>query len=179
MKPRTRAACVHRETQEGKASVSGGWPEAFGDLARELRADRGRPALIDASSHASGHLIDRISPLVDEVVSLGQRIGVIDRTPTAAELVSGISAASTLLLDIDVLFTPALRIEVMSQLRRTSQRTALIVAWPGQIAGGRLSYSLPGRADHLDEPARDLVVLRPLDTEFPDEVPYTVERYPA
>lgn len=161
------------------ASVSGRWPEAFGDLTRELRADRGRPALIDASSPASEHLIDRISPLVDEVVSLGQRIASMDRAPTAAELVGGLSAATTLLVDIDVLFTPALRIEVVSQLRRTSQRTALIVAWPGQIAGGRLSYSLPGRADHLDESARDLVVLRPVDTEFPDEVPYTVERYPA
>ena len=51
--------------------------------------------------------------------------------------------------------------------------------WPGQIAGWRLSYSLPGWADHLDESARDLVVLRPVDTEFPDEVPDTVERYPA
>lgn len=117
--------------------------------------------------------------MVDEVISLGQRIAAMDRAPTAAELVAGMSQGMTLLLDIDVLFTPALRIDVLSQLRRTSQRTALIVAWPGQIAGGRLSYSLPGRADHLDEPARDLVVLRPLDTEFPDEVPYTVERYPA
>lgn len=159
--------------------MTGRWPEAFGDLIRELRADRGRPALIDASSHASRQSIDRISPLVDEVVSLGQRIAAMDRAPTAAELVGGLSASTTLLLDIDVLFTPALRIEVVSQLRRTSQRTALIVAWPGQIAGGRLSYSLPGRADHLDEPARDLVVLRPVDTEFPDEVPYTVEHYPA
>jgi hypothetical protein len=84
-----------------------------------------------------------------------------------------------LLVDVEILFTPALRIEVLSQLRSTAQRTALIVAWPGQIAGGRLSYSRPGRLDHFDEPARDLVVLRPVDSEFPDEVPYTVERYPA
>ncbi len=103
----------------------------------------------------------------------------MDRAPTAAELVGDLSAATTLLLDIDVLFTPALRIDVVSQLRRTSQHTVLVVAWPGQIKGARLSYSLPGRADHLDEPARDLVVLRPVDADFPDEVPYTVERYPA
>lgn len=159
--------------------MSGKWPEAFGDLTRELRADRGRPALIDGSSSASGHLIGVLSPLVDEIVSLGQRIAAMDRAPTALKLVGGLTAPTTLLLDIDVLFTPALRIEVVSQLRHTSQRTALIVAWPGQIVGGRLSYSLPGRVDHLNEPARDLVVLRPVDTEFPDEVPYTVERYPA
>ena len=159
--------------------MSGGWPDAFAGLTRELRADRGRPALIDGPTAASEALIERLSPLVDEVISLGQRIATMDRAPSAAELVGGMSKGTALLLDIDVLFTPALRIEVMSQLRRTSQSRALIVAWPGQIAGGRLSYSLPGRADHLDEPVRDLVVLRPVSTEFPDEVPYTVERYPA
>ncbi len=158
--------------------MSSKWPEAFSDLVRELRTDRGRPALIDRPATAA-QLIQSLVPLADEVVSLGQRLAERDSAPTAADLVDGLAAGSTLLLDIDVLFTPALHLDVVSQLRRTSQRTALIVAWPGQIAGGRLSYSLPGRADHLDEPARDLVVLRPLDTEFPDEVPYTVERYPA
>ncbi len=160
-------------------TVSGGWPEAFGALARELRANRGRPALIDGSSAASGQLVGVISPLVDEVVSLGQRIATMDRAPTADDPLGGLSAATTLLLDIDVLFTPPLRIDVVSQLRRTSQSTALIVVWPGRIAGGRLSYSLPGRADHVDEAARDLVVLRPVDAQFPDEVPYNLERYPA
>ena len=157
----------------------GRWPEAFGYLTRELRAERGRPGLIDGSSAASGHLVDVLSVLVDEVVSLGQRIATMDRPPTAAEAVGGLSAAITLLLDIDVLFTPPLRIDVVSQLRRTSQSTALIVVWPGRIAGGRLSYSLPGRADHVNEAARDLIVLRPVDAQFPDEVPYTLERYPA
>lgn len=151
----------------------------LGDLTRELRADRGRPGLVDSSLSAAGRLIDQLSRLVDEVVSLGHRIKEMDRAPTANELVADITAATTLLLDIDVLFTPALHIDVMSQLRRISQGTALIVVWPGKIAGGRLSYSLPGRADHVDEPARDLVVLRPISTQFPDEVPYNVERYLA
>lgn len=158
--------------------MSGRWPDAFSDLVRDLRTDRGRPALID-QPRTAGQLIQRLVPLVDEVVSLGQRLAVRDSAPTAADLVDGLAAGSTLLLDIDVLFTPALHLEVVSQLRRTAQGTVLFVAWPGRIAGGRLSYSLPGRADHLDEPARDLVVLRPVDTDFPDEVPYTVERYPA
>jgi hypothetical protein len=163
--------------QEGGTNVAGSWPEAFSELTSELRADRGRPALIDCSSPSAKRLIEVLSPLVDDVVSLGRRIGEMEEVPTATQLVDGLTSAVTLLLDIDVLFAPALQLEVASQLRRTSQRTALIVAWPGQIAGGRLSYSLPGRADHVDEPARDLVVLRPVDAEFPDEIPYTVERY--
>lgn len=135
--------------------------------------------MIDCSLPFASSLLERLQEVVETNVSIGERVARCDDAPDVDRLLDGIAGSSTLLFDIDVLFTPALRIEVVSQLRRTSQRTVLIVAWPGQIAGGRLSYSLPGRADHLDEPARDLVVLRPVDTEFPDEVPYTVERFPA
>lgn len=155
------------------------WPDAFRVLIRELDADRGRPALIDTSSADFAHLISALTPLVDEVVSLGQRVAKLSQPPTVSQLVRGLTAATTLLLDVEVMFAPALQIEVVSQLRRIAQNTALIVAWPGRIANRRLSYSLPGRSDYIDEPARDLVVLRPVDTDFPDDVPYNVEHYPA
>lgn len=155
------------------------WSDAFDALCRELRADRGRPGFIDGSDPTSSLLIERISLQVSSVVSLGSRLAEQHEPPSVSNLVADLGAPSTLLVDIDVLFTPALHIEVLSQLRRTAQNTALIVAWPGRIAGGRLSYSLPGRADRVDEPARDTVVLRPVETHFPDEVPYSVERYPA
>ncbi len=159
--------------------MAGGWPDAFGVLCRDLRADRARPGMVDMSLPASRALIDVLSPLVDSVVSVGEHVAQRDSVPSATDLVGDIQGSSTLLTDIDVLFAPALHLEVVSQLRRTAQNTALIVAWPGRIVGGRLSYSLPGRVDHVDEPARDLVVLRPVEVHFPDEVPYTVERYPA
>lgn len=152
---------------------------AFEALCRELRADRGRPAFINASEPGSRPLMDRIAPVVAQVVSLGDRVARREHAPTSTDLLGDIGGPSTLLVDIDVLFAPALHTEVMSQLRRISHNTALIVVWPGRIAGERLSYSRPGRADHVDEPARDLIVLRPVDADFPDEVPYTVERYPA
>ena len=85
----------------------------------------------------------------------------------------------TLLLDIEVLFTPELGIAVLPALRLLAQRRPLIALWPGQIGVTRVSYSLPGRIDYVDEPARDLVVLRPVPTEFPDESPYELERFPA
>lgn len=160
--------------------VTTSWPDAFEDLVGELRSSRRRPALIGgSSSRDADELVQRLAPLVDDVVSLGGRVARMDRAPSAQALVDVLTAPTTLLTDIDVLLTPALRIDVLSQLRRTAQVTALIVAWPGEIQGGRLSYSRPGRADYLDEPARDLVVLRPAGTQFPDEVPYTVERFPA
>lgn len=159
--------------------MAGRWPEAFESLLSELRSDRSRLALVDASDPGAPRLLDRLRSVVDDVVSVGGRLVDREQPPSASELVSGLGSAAVLLIDIDVLFAPELRVEPLSQLRRTAQNTALIVAWPGRIAGGRLSYSLPGRADHVDEPARDLVVLRPVEADFPDEVPYTVERYPA
>lgn len=164
---------------ERPAGETRGWPESFADLIRELRSARARPALIVGSDVGADRLIGRLSPRADHVISLGDRVRKMDQPPSTDDLLTGISDHATLLTDIEVLFAPAMRVDVMSQLRRTSQNTALIVVWPGQIAGGRLSYSLPGRFDHVDEPARDLVVLRPTQADFPDEVPYTLERYPA
>lgn len=98
--------------------------------------------------------------------------------PSIADLLDD-DSSSMLLLDIDVLFTPALKLDVLSQLRRMVGGRSLVVLWPGQIQSGRLSYSSPGRGDYVDVPARDLVVLRPVATQFPDEVPFQLERVPA
>jgi hypothetical protein len=163
----------------GGVNVTVRWPDAFAELARDLRSKRGRPAFVDTSGKASGRLMDQLRTAVDEVVSLGMRVGAASQSPSVNELIQDIGGPSTLLTDIDVLFTPALHVDVISQFRRLAHNTALLVAWPGRIAAGRLYYSLPGRADHMDEPARDTIVLRPVDTDFPDEVPYTVERYPS
>lgn len=159
--------------------VTNGRADAFDELCRELRAGRGRPALIAAPASAVGELVSEIGSLVDRRVSLGQLVVQLDSPLELEQQMAEAHGGSTLLSDIEVLFDPHLAIDVLSQLRRTSHGTALLVVWPGRIAGGRLSYSLPGRADHVDEPARDLVVLRPVEADFPDEIPYTVERYPA
>ena len=46
--------------------------------------------------------------------------------------------------------------------RRTARRQRPTIAvWPGDISGGRATYSAPGRPDHHDIPLRDVIVLRP------------------
>ena len=154
------------------------WPEGFEQLIRELRAGRGRPALIDGSSLHAPSTVARLAERSARV-SLGELIAAAEAAPSAADLFAKLGDGPTLLVDIEVLFTPALAVEVLPQLRRAAQRRPLMVLWPGQIGVTRLSYSLPGRVDHLDEPVRDLVVLRPVPTEFPDEIPYKLERFPA
>jgi hypothetical protein len=48
--------------------------------------------------------------------------------------------------------------------------------WPGQIVGGRATYSTFGRPDHHDVAVRDVIILRPRITRFPDEIPFSFER---
>lgn len=130
---------------------------------------------------ASPHLGGTVARLAERTtkVSLGEIVAAAEVKPTASDLFVTLGDEPTLLVDIEVLFTPALGVEVLPQLRLVAQRRPVIAVWPGQIGVTRLSYSLPGRVDHLDEPARDLVVLRPVPTEFPDETPYRLERFPA
>jgi hypothetical protein len=81
--------------------------------------------------------------------------------------------------DIDMLFSPPLRMPVLQFLRNRSRQQATIVVWPGDIAGSRAIYSTPGRPDHYDAPLSDVIVLRPRETRFPDETPFEIERiYP-
>lgn len=154
-----------------------GWPDSLDELVRELKGARGRPALVDgAAPHAArtlAWLAERMEP-----ISIGGTFAALEQPPSSSDLFAVVGAQPTLLLDIEVLFTPALKIDVLPSLRRTAQRVPLFVAWPGQIGVTRLSYSLPGRADYFDEAARDLVVLRPAPIVFPDEIPYRLERFP-
>jgi hypothetical protein len=154
------------------------WPDAWCDLDADLRAGRGRPALVEAGATGVEALVAALSAVVDHVVSVGQRLSQLHEMPSISDLLDDISG-STLLLDIDVLFAPALELDVLSQLRRMVRDRSLVVLWPGRSQGGRLSYSSPGRGDYVDVPARDVIVLHPVATQFPDEVPYLLERFPA
>lgn len=112
------------------------------------------------------------------MISIGQSVVASDTPDSVIDLIQP-SRDSALLIEIEPLFAPQLQIDVVAYLRQLSQRCAMFVLWPGEIANGRLTYSRPGRSDHIDVPARDMVVLRQAETTFPDEVPYIVERYPA
>lgn len=154
------------------------WPDSWSELTDELRSARGGLAMVDTGSPAAPRLLQILGAEV-EPVSIGQCFARADLPEAAMEMLRSSCGDSALLYEIDALFSPQLNIEPLMFISQLSRRRAIVTAWPGRIAGGRLSYSLPGRADHFDEPARDILVLRPVSTDFPDEVPYTVERYPA
>lgn len=137
-------------------------------------------AIIDSASGAHAALLSKLAACGAELRSLGGEIGdgghplrVIDQLQHADRV------EARVLQDIDVLFAPQLGLQPLAVLGRIAKRSPLLAVWSGCLTGGRLTYSRPGRPDHFDAPARDLVVLRPLTTNFPDEVPYAIERYPA
>lgn len=162
-----------------KSEATHRWPAAWHFLEAELYAGRGRPALIDSINPAHEQLVTALSQMVDHVVSLGQAVVEASDEVTLLDRLEARPQGSVLLVDIDVCFAPALGLDVVTFLRMSANSGPLLVLWPGRIAAGRLTYSSPGRGDHLDVPARDLVVLHPRPTQFPDEVPFELERIPA
>lgn len=167
---------------EGGKTVAGGtreapalWPEAWRSIESELRVRRGGFAAIDMSAPEAPHTLALISDVVAEVVSIGSRFAECEAPPNIERLIGRLND-STLLTDIEVLFTPQLELDVVSLLRQLGRRVPLVVAWPGRIATGRFRYSQLGRSDYVDVPVDGALLLHPLLTQFPDETPYAVER---
>jgi hypothetical protein len=123
---------------------------------------------------------------------IGEALGVPPKSLTALALggadgpVASESALITalgghpLLYDLEAIcWRPWLRLDPMRLLRTVARREGVVALWPGVLNGRLLSYSAPGRADHVQADAAGLTVLRPRSVRFPDEVPFTVERIPG
>jgi hypothetical protein len=153
------------------------WPDAGHALFEELSAARGRFALITAAAPSAAD--DVVVRLRDDigarVVSLGRAVAESHQPPTTDELDIACGDA-TVITDIDLLLWPALRVPVVPFLAARRGRRTTVAVWPGRITAGRATYSAPGRPDHYDIALRDVIVLRPRPTRFPDEVPFDIER---
>lgn len=121
--------------------------------------------------------------------TLGDALGVIPRSmsevglaPTPArttdELLDRLSDNSVF-FDLEALcWQPWLKADPLRFLRRLARRRGVVAIWPGAVRNGTASFSTPGRNDYVSFSASGLIVLRPVVTRFPDEVPYTLERIP-
>jgi hypothetical protein len=85
-----------------------------------------------------------------------------------------------LLFDVEALcWAPWLRLDPVRLLRRHARRQGVVVAWPGQVRNRTVTFSAPGRRDYVNVATTDFGVMRPVPTQFPDQVPFTLERVPA
>lgn len=153
------------------------WPSTGYALLHELEAARGRVALIPAAAFADADdLVERLRmDLGVGVVRLGHALVERPQPPSVADVETACGDA-TVITDLDVLLWPVMTVVPLQLLTVRARRRPTIAVWPGHIAGGRATYSAPGRPDHHDIPLREAVVLRLRTTRFPDEVPFTIER---
>lgn len=153
------------------------WPRAGHALLAELAAARGRVALVVASTPlAADGLVERLRDDLNlTVVPLGKALAELAEPPTAEEI-SEACGNATVITDIDLLFWPASPTRALPFLTARARRLPTIAVWPGEIAGGRATYSAIGRPDHSDVALGDVIILRSRTTRFPDEVPFRTER---
>lgn len=153
------------------------WPVAAVMLASELRANPRRLALLAGDVDVVDAAARRIATALDvEVLHLGRALAEHDAPPATSDIEDALDR-DAVVVDVDILFTPQLGVDVLTMLRRARRHDRLqVVAWPGAVAGSRATYSRPGRPDHCDVALTDVVVLRACAVHFDDEVPFTIER---
>ena len=90
-------------------------------------------------------------------------LAVRDRPLRVATLVQTAveAAADPVLLDnIEILFTPELRLSPLTLLQSLSRDRIVVASWPGTISGGHLKYAAPGHSEYRSYPAGELVTIQ-------------------
>lgn len=68
-----------------------------------------------------------------------------------------LTGSSLLLVDnIELLFDPSLQLDPLRALKVASRHRSLVVAWPGAIEGGDLTYAEPGYPEYRRYEPREL-----------------------
>ena len=61
-------------------------------------------------------------------------------------------------------------------LKQLAHQSGIVAVWPGSFDGRYIEFSTPNRSDYVRADASGIGVLRPVKSQFPDEVPFTLER---
>lgn len=148
------------------------WPGAMTALLAELGARRLKVALlapgpnVEACAERFRHVLQTIE--VGVTSTEGDQVDF--GAPLAAD-----GDGALFLTELDVLCWPDAGVDIVTWLCTAAGERPIVAEWPGSISGGRLIYSEPGRADHVDRALPDALVLRPVEAFF-DDAPFTIER---
>lgn len=145
-----------------------------GDLRRLLR--RERLTLICGARPDAECVLD----------DLGRLLGVTPASVSACALSPSMASTpdrlterlvgNSLLFDVEALcWKPWMNLAPVRFLRSLARESGVIAVWPGEVVQETVSFSTPGRRDHVRENARGITVIRSRPTSFPDEVPFTME----
>lgn len=152
------------------------WSELVGTEITHMRR-AGSLSLVVADRVSGLRVLDALGAVLDaRPTSITQQALTAPLPRTDAELLERLVDAF-LLFDVESLcWRPWLRIEPLNLLRIHARHKGVIALWPGTVAGRVAVFSEPGRRDYVYTNLRDVTLLRPVATQFPDEVPFAVER---
>jgi hypothetical protein len=151
------------------------WPADGLALWEELGRFPGRVAIVVGDPRPAYFLSDLAGV---EPCRVGLRLADLTSPPSPLAVVE-LLKGQRVLVDLDVLFSPALSLDPVRFLREQSRAARGVVAvWPGKVVGGRATYSVEGRFDRYVSDLTDTLVIRSRSVHFPDETPFTIERIP-
>jgi hypothetical protein len=140
-------------------------PLATRDVVRKLLHATDRPVLLvgreaERSAALAGLATDFGSHVINLGLELASALLSSDTRFDIAARIAALSAGSTpLLLDqIEILFLPQLKIDLLDTLVRTSRRRPICVSWPGRLEQGRLRYANYNHPESFDEDAARVIV---------------------
>ena len=85
------------------------------------------------------------------LAALPQRQRVLQANVAMRDLADEYASGDLLLLDnIELLFDQSLRLDPLDLLKRHAHTRRVVVAWPGQLREGRLSYAEIGHPEYQD-----------------------------
>ena len=152
------------------------WHDGVIGLWEELSSPPGRLGLLvgDADLTVAADLAEAVGT---QPVSVGLTLARHEQEPNASQIKGSLSGARVL-VDIEVLLDPALRVAPLNLLRDLARLSGgLISGWPGFADATRLCWGRPGQYGHFDEPPEDLLLINcGRNPVFADEPPFTITR---
>ena len=153
------------------------WPATGESLLDEL-SRFGRLGLLVGEPLEAVRAINRLAELPREPVqSVAELILGDGPARSDTELLRRFGGARFLVETECLFWQPHYELNPLRLLHRHAASKGLVAVWPGSIDGGTLRFSGLGRRDHFAERATDLMLLHAKSTSFPDQVPFTIERF--
>jgi hypothetical protein len=146
-------------------------------LAQELSASPGRFGLIERGPGADEVVAELEAALGASRCPVGERLTLSPAVPSTRAIEASLRLDS-LLVDIEILFAPELRLDPLSLLRRLARASSpRLAVWPGSLVAGRARFSEAQRDDYYDRAVEDVLIFRPVAREFPDQPCFEIERW--
>lgn len=140
----------------------------------------GRLMLITGPPEEAKAFLHRLAELAGQPVTSVAEAALADPLALTERDLTDRLGRSKFLTELECLFwKPVWAIDPIRFCRRMALQQGVVARWPGEIQGRMARFSAPGRPDHIEQALADLVVLRAIHTQFPDETPFALERISA